>query len=103
MTTQVTPQTQPHKTFRYVRSYPIGGNLSEFNKDRLALLRRLAHEGDVYGLHFGPFPGILFNKPEHVHAILVEHAYDFDKGEAIHNAFRSVAGDGIFSSEGDFH
>jgi cytochrome P450 len=103
MATQVTPQTQPHKTFHYVRNYPIVGNLPEFNKDRLALLRRLAHEGDVYGMHFGPFPAILFNRPEHVHAILVEHAYDFDKGEAIHTAFHSIGGDGIFSSEGDFH
>ena len=63
----------------------------------------MAREGDVCGMHFGPFPGILFNKPEHVHSILVEHAYDFDKGIAIHNTFRPVIGDGIFSSEGDFH
>ncbi len=54
-------------------------------------------------MHFGPFPGILFNKPEHIHSILVEHAYDFDKGLAVHNTFRPVIGDGIFSSEGDFH
>jgi cytochrome P450 len=54
-------------------------------------------------MHFGPFPGVLFNKPEHVHSILVEHAYDFDKGRAIHTLGRSVIGDGISSSEGDFH
>jgi len=77
--------------------------MHDFSKDRLGLLKRLAREGDVYGMHFGPFPIILFNKPEHVHSILVEHAYDFDKGVAIHNTFRPAIGDGIFSSEGDFH
>src|SRR5213082_2043805 len=63
----------------------------------------MARQGDVCGMHFGPFPGILFNKPEHVQSVLVEHAYDFDKGVAIHNTFRPAIGDGIFSSEGDFH
>jgi len=63
----------------------------------------MAREGDVCGMHFGPYPGILFNRPEHVQSILVEHAYDFDKGVAIHNTFRPAIGDGIFSSEGDLH
>ncbi len=79
------------------------GNLPEYGRDRLGLLRRMAAAGDVIGLHFGPFPAILFNRPEHVQSILVEHAYDFDKGVAIHNTFRPVVGNGIFSSEGDFH
>jgi cytochrome P450 len=77
--------------------------MPDFLKDRLSFLQRMAHEGDVCGMHFGPYPCILFNKPEHVHSILVEHAYDFDKGLAIHNLFRPVFGNGIFSSEGDFH
>ena len=103
MATQVKTKTDIPKTFRYIRGYPFVGNLLEFRKDRLDLLRRLAREGDVCGIHFGPFPVILFNKPEHVHSILVQHAYDFDKGLAVHNTFRPVIGDGIFSSEGDFH
>src|SRR5438552_11478800 len=103
MATQVKTNIQNPKTFHYVRGYPFIGNLPAFTKDRLGLLLRMARAGDVCGMHFGPFPGILFNKPEHVHSILVEHAYDFDKGLAIHNTFRPVIGDGIFSSEGDFH
>ncbi len=103
MATQVETKTETAKTFRYIRGYPFVGNLLDFRKDRLGLLQRLARESDVCGMHFGPFPGILFNKPEHVQSILVEHAYDFDKGLAIHNTFRPVIGDGIFSSEGDFH
>jgi cytochrome P450 len=48
----------------------------------------------------GPIPFVLFNKPEHVHSILVEHAYDFYKGRPMHKA---VSGNGLFISEGDFH
>jgi len=103
MATQIETKKHNTKTFRYISGYPLVGSLPDFRKDRLGLLQRMAREGDVYGIHFGPFPGILFNKPEHVHSILVEHAYDFDKGLAIHNIFRPVIGDGIFSSEGDFH
>jgi len=103
MATQVETNIQTPKTVHYIRGYPLLGNLLDYRKDRLGLLQRVAHQGDVYGLHFGPFPGILFNKPEHVQSILVEHAYDFDKGFAIHHTFRPVIGDGIFSSEGDFH
>ena len=103
MPTQVETKINTPKTFRFIRGYPFVGNLPDYRKDRLSLLRHMADEGDVSGMHFGPFPGILFNKPEHVQSILVEHAYDFDKGIAIHNTFRPVLGDGIFSSEGDFH
>jgi len=106
MATQVTasPNDQNQKTLRYVDGgIPFLGNLPEFSKDRLGLLQRMASIGDVSALRFGPFPAILFNKPEHVQSILVEHAYDFDKGVAVHNAFRPVIGDGLFSSEGEAH
>jgi cytochrome P450 len=103
MVTQVKTEAQSQKAFHFIRAYPIVGNLPEFARDRLTLLQRVADKGDVYGIHFGQIPAILFNKPEHIHSILVEHAYDFDKGDSIHNTFRPAIGDGIFSSEGDFH
>ena len=103
MATQVKTVTPAFKTLRYLPGSPLVGNLFEFRKDRLEFVLRMARTGDVCGMHFGPFPGILFNRPEHVQSILVEHAYDFDKGISVHRTFRSVIGDGIFSSEGDFH
>lgn len=103
MGTQIETTRHPAKTVRYLRGYPLAGNLPDFTRDRPGLLERMACEDDVCGMHFGPFPALLFNKPEHVQSILVEHAYDFDKGLAIHHVFRPVIGDGIFSSEGDFH
>jgi hypothetical protein len=95
--------SQKRKTIPFIKGHLLTGSVSEFTKDRLGLLQRMAQQGDVVGMYFGPFPGMLFNRPEHVHSILVEHAYDFDKGLGIHKVFRSAIGDGIFSSEGDFH
>ena len=109
MATQLTtkppvPEIKNERQWHFIsRGAPLAGHLPEFRKDRLGLLRRMVAAGDVIALRFGPFPGILFNRPEHVQSILVEHAYDFDKGEAIHQTFRPVIGDGIFSSEGDSH
>ncbi len=109
MATQVTTkpdvsEEKNEKTWRFISGgAPFVGHLPEFRRDRLGLLRRMAEAGDVIALRFGPFPGILFTRPEHVQSILVEHAYDFDKGEAIHQTFRPVIGDGIFSSEGGLH
>ena len=98
-------ETNSHttKTLHYIRGYPIIGNLFEFRNDRLNFLQRMAHESDVCGMRFGPFPVIMFNKPEYVHSILVEHAYDFDKGRTTHLVFRPVVGNGLLTSEGDFH
>ncbi len=103
MATQAKTISPRHKTFHFTGGYPLIGNIQDFNHDRLGFMERMAHEGDVCGMRFGPFPVILFNRPEHVQSILVEHAYDFDKGIAIHNTFRPAIGDGIFSSEGEFH
>jgi cytochrome P450 len=82
---------------------PLGGHLGEFRRDRLGLLLRMARSGDVAALRLGPFSVLFFNRPEHVQRILVEYADAFDKGVAIHQVFRPIIGDGIFSSEGEFH
>jgi cytochrome P450 len=103
ITQSTTHDLTAQKNFHYIGGLPLLGNLLDFTRDRLGLFRRMARTGDVCGIHFGPFPGILFNKPEHFQSILVKHAYTFDKGEALHRTLRPVIGDGIISSEGDFH
>lgn len=97
--------TKPSKTIPFIRGErPLLGSLPDYQKDRLALFQRIVAEcGDVGAFHFGPFPLILFNASEYVHSIFVEHAYDFDKGDQIHYAFRPFGGNGLFTSEGDFH
>jgi cytochrome P450 len=103
MTHSATP-LPAQKTLRFLPGSPLVGNMPDFTKNRLALFQRMARVGDVCGLHFGPFPGIFFNRPEHVQSILVEHVDDFDKGVALlHHALPPLIRDGIFCSEGGFH
>ncbi|MBV8695412.1 MAG: cytochrome P450 [Ktedonobacteraceae bacterium] len=99
MVTQIKTIAAP-KTIPYLREYPLVGSMRAFSTDRLNLLLRLAQAGDVCGFHFGPFPFIQFNRPEHVQSIMIEHAEDFDKGRWLRKA---VSGNGIFISEGAFH
>jgi cytochrome P450 len=103
MTTHITTSLPGQKTFHYLKGVPLLGNLPDFTRDRLGLFQRMARTADVCGIHFGPFTGILFNKPEHVQSILVQHAYAFDKGSAVHTIVRPAIGNGIVCSEGDFH
>ena len=95
---------QSTRRIRHVPGLPLLGNYPEHQRDRLALyLRAVEAYGDVVRIDFGPFPLILFNDAEYIRLILVEHAYDFDKGEYMHNAFRPSIGNGLFISEGDLH
>ena len=80
------------------------GSISEYKRDRLSFFLHVAQKcGDIGCFHFGPFPLILLNTSEFIHSVLVAHAYDFDKGVYMHNAFRPVIGNGLFISEGEFH
>ncbi|MDQ2714351.1 MAG: cytochrome P450 [Chloroflexota bacterium] len=92
------------KPIPYIQERRFLGSQLFYNRDRLRLYSRIAAEcGPVGGFHFGPFPIILFNAPEYVQAILIEHANDFEKGRLLRNTFRPVVGNGIFTSEGEFH
>ena len=85
----------------YIREFPLIGSLPAImRKDRLTFFVRATQHRDVCGLHMGPILLILFNRAEYVQSILVEHAYDFGKGQLIHKAF---GGNGLFVSEGEFH
>ncbi len=99
MATRIT--TKPIKS---LRGLPGIGSLAELNKDRLGFMLRVAHEcGDIGSFRLGPFTAVLLNTSELVHSVLVEHAYDFDKGAVVHKAFRPVFGNGLLNSEGDLH
>jgi len=95
---------QPAKPIKSLKEPPIVGSLLSYNKNRLAVFSRVVREcGDAGLFHFGPFPVIVFNAPEFVHRVLVEHAYDFNKGVLMHNALEPLIGEGLLISEGDFH
>ncbi len=93
-------KAKPLKAIPYIHELPFVGSLPAFMKTRMAFLLQVAQEHDVCGFHIGPVPVIMFNKAEHVQSILVEHAYDFSKGQILHKA---MSGNGLFISEGEFH
>jgi len=102
MVAQITAKTT--KPVPGIRELPLVGSLHTHNKDRLNLYLRIMREcGDVGQFHYGPYSLIQINAPELVHRVLVEQAYDFDKGEVLHKAFGPILGQGLFISEGDFH
>ncbi len=91
------------RRFTRVHEPPIFGVMRLFQRDRLAVMRALTRRGDdAIVAHFGPFPFYYFNSAELMHAVLVEHTADFDKGYVQHNALRPVLGNGLLISEGDF-
>src|SRR5436190_21044193 len=99
MATQV--KAEATKTIPTIPELPLVGSLMAYNRDPLDFnLRMLNDYGDIVKFHFGPFPTIMLTSPELVHRVLVEHAYDFDKGPSMHRAF---IGNGLFISEGEFH
>src|ERR1051326_4377910 len=92
------------KNLPFIKELPIFGSMFEHNNHRLALYQRVIQRyGDIAGYHYGPFPMIQMNSSELVHAVLVEHASDFDKGIALRQAFTPIIGQGLFISEGALH
>ena len=88
------------KAVPFIREPFLLGSYRGFLQDRLGFLSRLTQQGDVIGFHIGPVPMLLFNRAEHAHYILVEHAGDFSKGKLMR---RAVGNNGLFVSEGAFH
>lgn len=102
MVAQITVKTT--KPIPGIRELPLIGSLHTHNTDRLNLYLRVMHEcGDIGQFHYGPYPLVQINAPELVHKVLVEQAYEFEKGEFIHRAFDPILGLGLFTSEGDLH
>lgn len=87
-----------------IRGLPLIGNLPEFRSDRLNLYLRVAREcGDIGGYRVGARQPILINSSELVHAVLVEHAHDFDKGPLFRLLTRPLLGNGLLTIPNEFH
>ena len=83
--------------------WPLLGHLPAFYADTTGFLARLAQEqGDVARFRLGRRNAVMLAHPDHVRAVLVDHAADFVKGNLIQRA-RSLLGDGLLTSEGDLH
>jgi cytochrome P450 len=59
--------------------------------------------GDVVGFRLGPVKYCLINRPDLIHEVLVARQAEFTKGAVLAHVAKSVMGNGLLSSEGDFH
>jgi len=79
------------------------GVLPEFRKDPPEYLRHIAREhGDIAVLRLGRQQVYFINRPDWIRDILVTHQANFKKSRMLERA-RVLLGDGLLTSEGEFH
>ena len=84
------------------KGHPLLGHIGEWNRDSMGFLARCARErGDVVPIRLGPARMVVFSHPDLVEQVLVAQHANFNKGEG-HRLTRSLLGNGLLSSEGDF-
>src|SRR5262245_34842851 len=87
---------------RQVSGATIVGHVGEFRSDPIALLRRINEEcGPLGRFRLLTLNAVIANAPEHVAEVLVEKARLFRKSRLIRTALYPLAGEGLFTSEGD--
>ncbi|MDQ3866783.1 MAG: cytochrome P450 [Actinomycetota bacterium] len=80
-----------------------GASTLAFWRDPIGSLLALAeHDGDVVHWKFAGTDTYLLKDPEHIKRVLVNDHRDFMKGRALQVA-RRVLGNGLLTSEGEFH
>lgn len=74
-----------------------------FHRDPAGFLLRIAREqGDVARFRLGREGAVLLSHPEMVRTVLVDQAGEFRKGNLMQRG-RRLLGNGLLTSEGDFH
>jgi cytochrome P450 len=95
------------KTLPYVSPLPLHAQarlLSVFFGDRLAMLTRFAeYGGDLSRFRFGSRYVVLVNEAKAVGEVLLDREEDYHKGPALSVYSRPLLGNGLLTSEGDFH
>ena len=88
-----------------VPGHPVIGNLSEFARDRVGLLTRLPEQyGDIARIDLGFFArAFVVSSPELAHETLVTQDDAFVKTLGLTLFARPLLGEGLVTSQGDFH
>ncbi|MCI0481321.1 MAG: cytochrome P450 [Candidatus Dadabacteria bacterium] len=85
------------------KGLPVIGSLIGYFRDPLGFLTSISQRyGDVVYFKLGSRRIYLLNDPEHVKDVLVTHNRSFTKSRALNRA-KIVLGEGLLTSEGDFH
>lgn len=86
------------------RGDPLFGSLFALRRDRIAFLRGVADRfGDIVRTRFGVARLVILSAPELVHEVFVEKSDAFKKGYGLSVFGRPLLGNGLLTSEGDFH
>ncbi|MFE4211319.1 cytochrome P450, partial [Streptomyces goshikiensis] len=81
---------------------PLLGHALPLWREPIAFLESLRQYGDVVRLDIGTWPVHMLTNPDHVHAVLVQQAQKFGRGR-IFDRLRPMFGNGIVTTDGDFH
>ncbi|MEV7595940.1 cytochrome P450 [Kitasatospora sp. NPDC089797] len=81
---------------------PLLGHLIPFVRNPMAFLHRVQEFGDLVQVRFGSTPVYVVTSPELLTRLLITNVRNFDKGRLFDKA-RAVLGNGLLTSESDFH
>lgn len=85
------------------RGAPLVGSVPALMSNPVECLQSAAREcGDIAFLSNWPFKIYMVNHPEYVKDVLVDRHRSFNQGR-VHQAMKFLLGEGLISSEGDFH
>ncbi len=98
-------QSKTNHDIPRVPGQPLLGNLSAFRSDRAAFLIRVAQEqGDIARVRIGLFASaVVVSEPALARETLVERDDAFVKGVGLSLFARPLLGEGLLTSEHDFH
>ncbi len=84
--------------------HPIFGNLPSFRRDRAAMQLRIAEAlPDAAGLRMGLIPAVMVSNPAMAYEILQAKASSFTKAPGLTIFLKPVLGNGLLTSEAEFH
>jgi cytochrome P450 len=82
---------------------PLVGSLPKLLKDPFNYVVNTREElGDIYWLNLGLSKVLILNNPNHAQYVLRDNARNYRKGGPMWDAVRSLIGNGLVVSEGDF-
>jgi cytochrome P450 len=87
-----------------VPGLPIIGNLLDYRENRAELALRVPRElGEIARLRIGFLPVVMISSPELVREVLVDKQESFTKAPGLSFFGRPLLGNGLLTSERDFH
>jgi cytochrome P450 len=87
----------------YSKKSPLTTYL-EYRRDPIGYFTDVTKEcGGIAHFQLGPIKAVFLNSPELIQSFLVEHAQDYDKSKFQRNLFSPLTGNGLLTSEGQYH